>query len=667
MNRKQRRAAAKERKSSLKAPENFSVAKDSHGTEALFEAAFRHFQSGNTTDAEKLCRAVCIANPNHAGATHVLGLIAHRQGRHNDAILLLRRATALNGHFAPAFNNLGVVLCQIGKLDEGIACYRRAVALDPNYVAAHSNLGGAYTDDNRPDEAVAECQRALQLKPDHAEAHYNLASAYYRLGQSTDAITHFGRALAINPDYTNARFALCMAELPIVFSDEAEIGVRRAGYERRLGALIGDGRRDLANLADAVGVAQPFQLAYQGYDDREIQSRYGAFVCRVMEERYPPIELTAPAAPREKVRVGFVSGYFRQHSNWKIPLKGWISQLDRQRFEIFGYHTGLVRDEQTELAARMCDRFIHGPLSIDGWREAIKADAPHVLIYPEVGMNPAAVKLAAQRLAAVQCSSWGHPETSGFPTLDYYLSSELMEPQDGAAHYTEKLIRLPNLSVYYEPLATKFVPTSRSELGLRPSATIFWCGQSLFKYLPQFDCVFPRIAQKVRDCQFVFIHFPPGSHIKTLFCQRLDRAFREYGLNFQEHCVIRPQLEPSSFAALLEQCDIVLDSIGWSGCNSTLESLQFDLPIVTMPGRLMRGRHTLAVLTMMDVRGTIVSNLDEYVAAAARLANEPEWRAAVKKTIAHNKHVLYRDRSCISALEDFLLHVAQARKPAVFT
>lgn len=659
MNRKQRRAAAKEGKPDSKA-QSF------HHEEAHFKFAFRHFQSGDMTKAEELCRAICIANPNHAGATHVLGLIAHQRGRHDDAIAVLRRATALNDDFAPAFNNLGVVLCQIGKLAEGIACYQRAVALDPNYAPAHSNLGGAYTDDNRPDEAVPQCQVALQLKPDYAEAHYNIASAYYRLGQSTEAILHFERAVEINPNYMSARFALCMAELPIVFTDEAEIAMRRAAYERRLSSLIGDERIDHKSLADSVGVAQPFQLAYQGYDDRELQSRYGTFICRLMGERYPPVELGERVSLGEKVRVGFVSGYFRQHSNWKIPLKGWISQLNRQRFKVFGYHTGLVRDEQTELAARICDRFTQGPLTIDAWREAIVGDAPHILIYPEVGMNPVAVKLAAQRLAPVQCNSWGHPETSGFPTLDYYLSSELMEPEEGAAHYTEKLVRLPNLSVYYDPLTTNFSSASRSELGLRPSATIFWCGQSLFKYLPQFDCVFPRIAQRARNCQFVFIHFPPGARIKALFSQRLDRAFREYGLNYEEYCVIQPQLDPGTFAALLGRCDVVLDSIDWSGCNSTLESLRFDLPIVTLPGRLMRGRHTLAMLTMMGIRETIASNLDDYVDIAARLANEPEWRAAIKNATARNKHVLYRDRNCVSALEDFLLRAAQGLTPEVF-
>jgi predicted O-linked N-acetylglucosamine transferase (SPINDLY family) len=437
-----------------------------------------------------------------------------------------------------------------------------------------------------------------------------------------------------------------MAELPILFADQVEIATQRDAYERRLKALIHD-HGQLADLASGVGTAQPFQLAYQGCNDRELQSLYGSFVCRVMADRYPPVALTTLAQPGERVRVGIVSGYFRQHSNWKVPIKGWISQLDHSRFEVFGYHTGIIRDRETAAAARLCDHFVQGPLSIDDWRRVILSAALHVVIYPEIGMNPVAVKLAAQRLAPVQCNSWGHPETSGFPTMDYYLSSQLMEPADAQAHYTEQLISLPNLSVFYEPIAIEPAAVSRSELGLRPSAKIFWCGQSLFKYLPQFDGIYPRIAGEVGDCQFVFIHFPAGAHIKTLFQQRLDRAFAESGLKSANYCVILPQLNSRSFAAVMQQSDIVLDTIGWSGCNSTLESLQFDLPTVTMPGALMRSRHTMAILSMMNIPQTIAKTIDEYIDIAVRLAKDDVWRTQIKNTIARNKHRLCYDRVCV--------------------
>ena len=66
-------------------------------------------------------------------------------------------------------------------------------------------------------------------------------------------------------------------------------------------------------------------------------------------------------------------------------------------------------------------------------------------------------------------------------------------------------------------------------------------------------------------------------------------------------------------------CDVFLDSIGWSGCNSTLESLACNLPIVTLRGALMRGRHSAAILQMMGIGETIAGSIEDYIGIAARL------------------------------------------------
>jgi protein O-GlcNAc transferase len=90
---------------------------------------------------------------------------------------------------------------------------------------------------------------------------------------------------------------------------------------------------------------------------------------------------------------------------------------------------------------------------------------------------------------------------------------------------------------------------------------------------------------------------------------------------------------------------------------TSLESLIHDLPIVTLPGSLMRGRHTMAMLQLLGVTDTIAATICDYVSLAARLAHDLVWRMEVKQRIAVGKHRLYRDRSCIAALEDFLLEV----------
>jgi protein O-GlcNAc transferase len=117
--------------------------------------------------------------------------------------------------------------------------------------------------------------------------------------------------------------------------------------------------------------------------------------------------------------------------------------------------------------------------------------------------------------------------------------------------------------------------------------------------------------------------------------------------------------EQEEFIAATGACDVFLDSIGWSGCNSTLESLAYDLPIVTLAGALMRGRHSMAILKMMGISETIAHTIDDYISMAVRLARDEPWRMSVKAKIAANKHQVYRDDACISGLERFLDRVAR--------
>ncbi len=594
--------------------------------------------------------------PDLAEAWLGLGNVFAEQRRHGEALDAFEKALAHKPDLATAWHGRGNVLSQQQRHDDALRAYEKALSLKPDLAEAWLARGNVFFICKRFEDALEAYQKALAIKPDFAGALLRRGNAFYRLNLIYEAMAEYRKALAVKSDYAEARFALCFAELPIVYSDEGEIALRRNAYEKELVALCDEVKAGIVrgSLPKAIENFQPFYLAYQGENDRDLQRRYGAMVCRIMEREYPDTALTGPPAPDEPVRIGIVSGFFWRHSNWKIPIKGWVSQLDRKRFKVFGYHVGRERDAETEIARGMFDRFVDRNLTVDEWRREILADAPHVLIYPGLLMEGLSVQLAAQRLAPVQCNSWGHPETSGMPTLDYFLSSDLMEPPDAAGHYTERLIRLPNLSIYYEPVAVDAVTMTRAEIGLRPEAVVFWCGQSLYKYLPQFDDVFARIAKVAGDSQFVFLLQRGAVPINELFRTRLDRAFAAAGLKASNHCVLLPPLDPSRFVAAIGQCDIFLDSIGWSGCNSTLESLAHDLPIVTTPGVLMRGRHSMAVLQMMGLTETIAGTVDQYVAIAARLAQRPDERQALRRRIAENKHRLYRDGACIVALENFL-------------
>lgn len=603
--------------------------------------------------------------PNFADAHNNRGNALRALMRFDDALVSFHRAIAARPDSAEAHCNRGNVLLELARFDDAAAAFDRAIAIRPDFAEARRGRGDALANLNRFGEAIASFDRALALKPRYVDAWISRAEALFTLNRNDEAVKSAEAAADIDPDNGLCRFLSCVCELRIAYESEDDVEGRRKAYESKLRAIASDyeAGRLRTNMAEAVARCRPFYLAYQGRNDRDLQILYGALVGRAVGARFGEAHLPPPPKAGEPIRVGFVSSHFYAHSNWKIPLKGWMSQLDRNRFQIFGYHVGRRRDQETEAAAKLCSRFVHRALPLEGWRDEILADAPHVLIYPGLLMDELCLQLAAQRLAPVQCNSWGHPETSGLPTIDYFLTSDMMEPADAAGHYSERLVRLPNLSIYYEPVATSPASVSRAELGMRPDAIVFWSGQSLYKYLPAYDFVFAKIANSVGNCQFVFIKHAKEAAVADLLRRRLNSVFSHLGLRAEDHCLFIDSLSTDRFVAAMGNCDIFLDSIGWSGCNSTLESLVHNLPVVTFKGALMRGRHSSAIMERIGVTETVADSIDEYVGIAARLATNSEERGRIRLKIDRNTHALYRDRDCIAALEDFIAAAARGRRP----
>jgi protein O-GlcNAc transferase len=636
-------------------------------------------------------------HPKFVAALNNRGLALAKLKRFTEALASYDKALAIQPSFGDVHNNRGNALNALMRFDDALASFDKAIATRPDSAEAHCNRGNALVRLERFDEALASFDTAIAVRPHFAEAHRGRGDALANLNRFGDALGSFDRAIEIEPHYVDTwisrtetlftcnrndeavksaqaaididpenalcRFLSCVCELRILYDNEDDVEARRRAYENKLRAICSDHEagRLRANMIEAVAHCKPFYLAYQGRNDRDLQALYGTLASRAIGAQFSQAAMPAPPEVGEPVRVGFVSSHFYAHSNWKIPIKGWMSQLDRKRFKIFGYHVGRRRDQETEVAAKLCSRFVHRSMPLEAWRDEILADAPHVLIYPGLLMDELCLQLAAQRLAPVQCNSWGHPETSGLPTLDYFLSSDMMEPLDAAKHYTERLVRLPNLSIYYEPLATSRATITRGELGVRPDAIVFWSGQSLYKYLPQHDFVFAKIAKLAGNCQFVFLKHAKEAAVANLFRRRLDSVFSEWGLTASDHCLFIESLSADRYVAALGNCDIFLDSIGWSGCNSTLESLVHNLPVVTLRGALMRGRHSSAILNRIGVGETVADSIDEYVSIATRLATNSEERRRISLEIDRNKHRVYRDRDCIVRLEDFIENAARGR------
>lgn len=549
----------------------------------------------------------------------------------------------------------GNVLINLDQLDNAAACFRRALVLEPGDAACTIMMARTMHRLKKPLEALHFYRQAQRTSPHLPIVHLMAGITALESELRDEARTSFTRVLGIDPDNVSARLHLCMMHLDM-FSSVEELQQGRRAYAEALERLIHhtilEEPAAIEAAVKAIGMVSNFFLPYQGCNDRELQRIYGEWICRIMTAKFPDYnDIACRPTAGEKIRIGFVSAHFRDHSVWKIITRGWLKYIDHDRFMLCSYYTGADCDAGTEEARSFSDVFIR-ETEINIMADSIYRHKPHVLIYPGLGMDPSTMKLAALRLAPIQCVSWGHPETTGMPTMDYFLSSELMEPTDGNEHYSEELIRLPNLSTCYEQLTDPAGLPLVTIPGVIPGDISYLCCQNLMKYLPQHDDVFPAIASRVKRAKFVFIKFSEP-HAQC-FCNRMEAAFARYDMSSLDHVVFVPPLNGTGYAAMNSATDVFLDSIGWSGGNTTFESLPFNKPIVTLPGEFMRGRHAAAILRMMGVEETIATNKQDYIDIAVRLGNDRSWYNAVSSRVADNKHLAYGDISCVRVLETFL-------------
>ena len=622
-------------------------------------------KSGEITQAEAVYRQAISVNPSHWGSYVNLGNLLLEQKQIDLAIEVYQTALKTNQKNQDLLNNLEIArnlilesanqFYQQGRYEDAIAPYQKVLQTGTIDAEIYFYLSDCFRYLNREDEAILTLSEGIRLDPSAAKLHFALITILQTSGRIEEAIESAETASQLLPNnYTFKIFKNLM--LPLVYETEEQIKFYRQRFERGLQNLIQQTSLNPESKSNALKIVcvTTFYLGHQGVNVLKLQRQWGNLIHQIMAANYPQwVEpLSPPPLPNNKIRIGYISSYFYAYSG-TLWLGGWLRHCNKEKFEIYCYYTGEYTDTFTQECRNYSDVFhqIYG--NLEAVCQQIIADELHILVYPEIGMDAQTVKMAGLRLAPVQCTAWGHPVTSGLPTIDYFLSSELMEPKDAQEHYSEKLIRLPNIGVAYpktEDITS--VKKSRADFGLADDAVIYLCCQAPFKYLPQHDYIFAEIARRLPQSRFVFLR-------GKLLTKRLARAFAGVGLKSEDYCLFLNIPSRSDYLTINLLSDVFLDTLSWSGGNTSLEAIACNLPIVTCPGEFMRGRHAYAFLKMLDVTDTIAQNEAEYIDIAVKLGLNPTWRRDISERIKTRHDYLYDDKVCVQGLEAFYQQVVQ--------
>lgn len=571
-----------------------------------------------------------------------------------------RRALALHPAYAPACANLGALLKDSGKPAEAEQYLAFAIQLEPQLVPARFNLAMLRVDQGRWSDAVAHLHDLLALSPNHADAQYWLGNALTGLGDVAGARRAYQAAVRLQPGYVQARWGLAMAQLPVVPQAEAEHAQGCEAFGQELDRLAG---KMLATYSAtghlAVGAQQPYYLAYRAANHRDVLSRYGDLCAKLMATWAKKVGVPAPASAHPgKCRVGIVSAHIHSHSVWHALVRGWVEHLPVEDFEIQIFHTGRGRDAETQWAEQRVAQLHHGLGHWSQWAKAISDAQLDVLIYPEIGMDATTVRLSALRLARVQLASWGHPLTTGLPTMDGYISADAMEPHEAADHYREALITLPRLGCCYQLFGTAPARLDFAQWGIQATDRVLLCAGTPFKYAPQHDAVLIDIARRCQPCKLVFFRSEPRA-VSDLLEARLRSAFETQGMDFDASVVFVPWQPQPGFFAWLDRADVYLDTLGFSGFNTVMQAVERATPLVAFEGAFLRGRFASAVLRQMGLDDWVAESLDRYVALVEQLVQDRAARSVLRQHLQERRAALFGDRGTVMALGEHLLRLSR--------
>lgn len=546
---------------------------------------------------------------------------------------------------------IGTLHWQFGDLD--LASSALEGCLDRSRdITALNQLGLVRKAQGRHQDAVALFREAVALVDDDFEANLNLAMTLQESGDADTAAAHLDGYAAAHP--SPAVGMLNALLLPIVLESAGRIEDWRKRVSDRLTQVVERGGA-IADPLNEVGLMQ-FHLAYQCRNDVELQQQ----IAQTYLKLCPALEWTSPklATPgrRDRIKVGFVSANLRSHTVGWLNV-GFIEHLDRSKFEVHVVAPPGAPNVVDPLRDRIegaADQVLIVPRDLAQAREVIAHQEYDVLYYPDIGMDAFTYYLAFARLAPVQAVAWGHPVTTGIPNMDYFVSSDDMEPKDGDAAYSERLVQLPDVGAYLLPPEKPATPFNRLAHGLPLDEPLLVCLQSCFKFHPDFDETLKRILEAVPEAVLVLLNGSPRTPSDLLHA-RLERTLSEVAVRVR---FVGP-LQQEDYLLLTAEATAVLDVPQWAGGRSSYECLAMGAPIVHQPGPFMRGRHTLAFYRAMGMESCIADSSDGYVDIVTRLVRDADFNAAVRQEIAEKTPALFERKSAVTALEQFFLDAAK--------
>ena len=523
-------------------------------------------------------------------------------------------------------------------------CLYKILDLYPENLPALINLSLCYFDTKNFEQAELILKKIVKIKINVPNVILQLIIVLENQDKVDEAIHYIN--LGIKEKILDERWTIReKIILPMIFKDKNDVKFSRNRLNQNLDEILNSKKNFSLDIDNQLLKPPQFELSYDEYDNLEINKKCVKFFRKI----YPQINKVnlIQDSKNSKIKLAFISEYLTSHTIGKL-FKGIILNLDQNKFDIIVFHThktkkGIIYDDFVKAEKNNIIKNYTLPKSFEEKINLVKNKNIDILFYPEIGMSLELYFLSYVRLAKNQITSWGHPETTGNKTIDYFLTSKLLESPDCEKNYLEKLLYTNDLPMYYyHPIVNNIL--SKNEISKN---NIYSCPQTLFKIHPKFDEVLASILNKDKKGILYFIKDVNNTYYKKL----LERFKKNKYLDLERIKFI----DGLSWEGYINHCgtaSVLLDPFYFGSGNSFYESMYYGTPTVTKPTKYMKSRLVLGAYKQMGLDNPpVVNTMEDYADLAVELANDSKLLDIKKHYSKKAKEKLYENKSVINDLE----------------
>lgn len=575
-----------------------------------FDLAMSHHNAGDLATAEAIYRQILTAFPNHFDSWNNLAVSHHQRRQWQPAMAAFEQALRLQPNSAMVLTNRGECLRQQRRLDLAIADLERATSLAPDSPDAWYNLGTVLDDAGSREKAIAALQRAVELRPAHVLSHLNLGATLLGLDRYSEGVVALEEALRLDPGCVSAVNNLGHAALKM-----GEVDRAIEWFERAVEQTNG---RDLVFVSNAL-LARHYRDELDPVDLFTAHKRFAGFTAALPKATLPPIDRN----PGRKLRIAYLSADFCGHSV-AFFIEPILRHHNRDAFDLVCYDDLGASDETADRLHSIPANWLNiSPLSDGELTARIIHDRIDVLIDLSGHAGRNRMGVFARRVAPIQVTYLGYPDTTGLPTMDYRLTDAIADPPGvGDEWHTEKLIRLPRTAWCYSP-PMRDVQPAPSPVQQNGYIT-FGCFNAIAKINPPLISAWCEILERVKNAKLVLKN---AGFNEQSARQRILALFERFGVRPNRVDLRGFSKHHADHFHAYDDIDVALDTYPYHGTTTTCDALWMGVPVVTRVGNLHVSRVGASLLTAVGLTDWITDSFESYTDRALRAATEPPTAA----------------------------------------